>query len=170
MRLAFTRYLSGKPLESLDGIPLKEGFPMELYFMKTYLESLEFKSVSYYNCIRVYMTLMNLGRAFKLKPVLKTETITDPWSGTLPLISDEVHNQICKRLKIKDALVNWKSFHFTTKKGPNGPAMANSPKDLASLPQQTIDDLISIGGSELGSYVRRSFMRTPIKGLSFVEI
>jgi len=48
--------------------------------------------------------------------------------------------------------------------------MANSPKDLTSLSQSTIEDIISIGGDELGFHIRKAHMRTPIKGLSFIDI
>jgi len=169
-RLAFTRYLSGRPLEELETVPLIGGFPKELQFMVNYLETLDKDSDLYFITIKVFMTLFNIGRAFYLKPVLKTDTITDPWNGTLPCITDEVHNKICKRLHIKEASVQFKSFHFTTKKGPNGPAMANSPKDLASLPQSTINDIMLIGGDELSFQLKKCFMRTPIKNLSFLQI
>lgn len=48
--------------------------------------------------------------------------------------------------------------------------MANSPKDLATLPQSTINDLILIGGDVLESFIRKCHMQTPIKGLSFLKI
>jgi hypothetical protein len=48
--------------------------------------------------------------------------------------------------------------------------MANSPKDLTSLSHSTIEDIISIGGDELGFQIKKAHMQTPIKGLSFIEI
>jgi len=86
------------------------------------------------------------------------------------VITDKEHRHILKQLKIRPKDSFFKAFHFTTKKGPNGPAMANSIKDLTSLPQQTIEDIISMGGDELGVFIRKCFMRTPLRGLSFVEI
>lgn len=44
--------------------------------MITYLESLERGSDLYFITNKVYMTLFNIGRAFYLKPFLKTDTIT----------------------------------------------------------------------------------------------
>nr|UPW42113.1 MAG: putative RNA dependent RNA polymerase [Zhejiang mito-like virus 6] len=116
------------------------------------------------------MTLLSLGRAFKLPAKLDVSTIIEPWHGSLPNISDEEHRHILKKLKIRPKDSFFKAFHFTTKKGPNGPAMANSIKDLTSLPQQTIEDIISMGGDELGVFIRKCFMRTPLRGLSFIEI
>lgn len=116
------------------------------------------------------MTLLSIGRAFYGKPVLDTSTITDPWKGSLPDIPDYILRCICNRLGALPSDPVFEDFHFSTKTGPNGPAMATSPKDLASLPHSTIDDLTTIGGDLLGSYVEKCFMRTPIKGLSFIDI
>jgi len=77
--LAFTRFLSGKPLESLDGVALNSsGFPKQLEFMQDHLKSVENDSITYYNVLRVYNTLFSMGRAFHLPAVLKSDTITDP--------------------------------------------------------------------------------------------
>jgi hypothetical protein len=88
----------------------------------------------------------------------------------MPDITDTEHSMILKRLKIRPSDCHFNNFHFTTKKGPNGPAMANSIKDLSSLPQQTIEDIISMGGSKLGSVIHMNHMRTPLRGLSMIEI
>lgn len=88
----------------------------------------------------------------------------------MPDIGIADHQSICDSLNIRPAEPEFTEFHFSTKSGPNGPAMATSPLDLASLPHETIDDIISIGGDLLGSYVKKCTMRTPLKGLSFLEL
>jgi hypothetical protein len=59
---------------------------------------------------------------------------------------------------------------MSTKKGPNGPAMATSLTDLASLPQETIEDIISIGGSKLGYRINVNSIASPLRGLTMLQI
>jgi len=88
----------------------------------------------------------------------------------MPNISSEDFRNIMNRLRLSKADPVFRDFHFSTKKGPNGPAMATSPKDLASLPQKTIDNIITIGGDLLGSFIKKCHMPTPLGRLSFMEI
>lgn len=171
VRLSFTRWLCGSPVLKLDDtISLdSNGLCQENRLLVDYLNTCTERGTRT-EALRAIMTLLSLGRAFYSKAVLDTSTITDPWEGQEINLSDHQHNTILRWLKVKPADPAWQSFHFTTKKGPNGPALSNSPKDLTSLPQSAISDLLLIAGGGLWAWVSRSKQPTPIGRLSFLEI
>lgn len=124
LRLAYLRYLSGNPLRELSGVALdSSGFPKELVKWKLLQDPQD---------IRVLLTLLHVGRAFKIKAKLDTSTITSPSRGVRTL-DPEVINTICRTLGVYPADLDFKEFHFSTKSGPNGPAMATSLTDLYAL-------------------------------------
>lgn len=55
--------------------------------------------------------------------------------------------------------LDWRSFHFSTKSGPNGQAMAGSLKDLFSLPTQQVLNIKTQGGNNLAKRVMTLWSR-----------
>lgn len=76
VRLCFTKYLCDQPLSDLDGISMKDGIP---FVIKSFVDILKLTTIKddRVKLIRVILTLLTVGRAFKAKPVLDTSTITD---------------------------------------------------------------------------------------------
>jgi len=161
LRLSVLRYLSGNPLCELTGIALdSSGFPKELRGWKSDLDDPE--------VIRVLLTLLHVGRAFKTKAILDTDTITRPSLGVGTLDPDII-NVICRTLGVYPADLSFKEFHFSTKSGPNGPAMATSLTDLDALSPEQKTDICLLGGDVMQVAMRKPYMQTAL-GHSMAEI
>lgn len=144
-RLAVTRYISGEPLDILDGVRLKGGWPVWVNNLKVLLKDPE--------TIRYLLTLLTVLRDTRLKSVLLTDPITDEWKGVLPSITKREHLTILKELGITRKQVKWSRYHMSTKKGPSGQAIWTSISDLRALPDKLIDNIKSIAGSPLKSHI-----------------
>lgn len=160
LRLAILRYLSGNPLYELQSVALtSSGFPKELILWQSSLDNPE--------TVRVLLTLLNIGRAFKFRPILVTDTITSPSKG-IPQNEDTI-KVICKSLGVYPADLSWSDFHFSTKSGPNGPALASALTDLDALTPQQKEDIILLGGMALEIVMKKPFQPTGL-GYSMMEI
>jgi hypothetical protein len=62
----------------VDGISLDSGFPKEILEFRDILESEETPEDYRFMTIKVLMTLLSMGRAFKTPAVLDSSTITEP--------------------------------------------------------------------------------------------
>lgn len=160
VRLAVLRYLSGNPLYELEGVALdSSGFPKELSQWKDDLDNPQ--------SIRILLTLLTLGRAFKFKAILKLSTIEEPSKG-IPQNEDTI-KVICRSLGVYPQELSWTGFHFSTKSGPNGPALATSLTDLDALTPLQKEDIILLGGLALQVAMTKPFQPTGL-GYSMMEI
>jgi hypothetical protein len=145
-RLAVTRYLTGHPLDAIEGVALKEGWPVWLADLKvlTTKEAPELK---------LLMTLLISLRGIHLDPVLDVTPIISPWKGSDP-ITDREFNHACRQLGITSNIkVEWSKFHMSTKSGPLGQAILTSVTELTLLPQILIDNIRLVGGPKLGKVI-----------------
>jgi len=117
--------------------------------------------------IRILLTLLNVGRAFRFKAVLKLETIEEP-SKSIPL-SEVSISDACRSLGVYPQDISWTDFHFSTKSGPNGPALASSLTDLDAITPQQKEDIILLGGMALQVAMRKPLQPTGL-GYSMMEI
>lgn len=160
LRLAVLRYLSGNPLYELESVALdSSGFPKELSLWKSDLNDPQ--------TIRVLLTLLNVGRAFKFKAILKLDTIETPSKG-IPQNEDTI-KVICKTLGVYPQSLSWRDFHFSTKSGPNGPALASALTDLDAITPQQKEDIILLGGLALQVAMTKPYQPTGL-GYSMIEI
>jgi len=143
-RLAVTRYLCGEPLSVLEGVELKDGFPLWISrFKPALLDKDE---------LRVLMTLLVSLRSLQFKPVLDTSTITSPCLGT-DSISEKELNAACYALRISKRDISFSFPHMTTKRGPLGQALLTSITEVTLLTPQLIHNIIVLGGSKLASMI-----------------
>jgi hypothetical protein len=89
------------------------------------------------------------------KPTLDSSTITDEWAGSLPPMKEREIKHICRQLGIKEWTWKFKSYHYSTKSGPNGQALAASMADLKELPKELVDELLILGGNFVGSAINK---------------
>jgi len=143
-RLACTRYITGHPLESLDGVSLTAGWPDWLSELRPLIQTDE--------GIKVLFTLLVCLRSIHLDPVLDVSPITEPWKG-FSSISDREHRHAVRRLGIRPRELKWKSFHMSTKKGPLGQALLTAVTELSLLPLELIADIKLLGGDKLSRVI-----------------
>jgi len=96
--------------------------------------------------VRCILTLLTLGRQFNTKPVLDTHPIEDKWEGALPDFSAKELRHVLNSLGVRKWDWEWNKFHYSTKSGPNGQALASSKHDLSVLPEQLKEDIQLVGG------------------------
>jgi len=143
-RLAVTRYLTGHPLETLDGVALKGGWPVWLTSHKELIQTKD--------GIRLLMTLLISLRGIHLKPVLDVTPIISPWKGKDTITESEL-NHACQQLGIRPTKVGFEKFHMSTKSGPLGQAILTSVTELTILPQQLLENIRVLGGDTLGKII-----------------
>jgi len=143
-RLAVTRYLTGHPLTSLEGVALSNGWPNWLTELKPLIEN--------ESGLKILMTLLVSLRSIHLTPVLDTSPITKEWCG-FSSITDREFKHALRRLRISSRPVEWKSFHMSTKKGPLGQAILTAVTELTLLPSELISSITKLGGSKLSRVI-----------------
>lgn len=143
-RLAVTRYLCGEPLSVLEGVELKDGFPLWINRFKPALQDKDE--------IRVLMTLLVSLRSLTFKPILDTSTITSECLGK-DTISESELNAACYALRISSRDISFSFPHMTTKRGPLGQALLTSITEVTLLTPQLIQNIIVLGGSKLASMI-----------------
>nr|UJQ92506.1 MAG: putative RNA-dependent RNA polymerase [Mitoviridae sp.] len=144
-RLCVTRFISGSKLERLEGVKLRDGWPMWINNLKTLLSNPEE--------IRVLLTLLTVLRHETLSPELDIQPIISGSNYTDPNVSRSEHKKICRELGISKRSCRWSHFHMSTKKGPNAQAIWSSVFDLSALPEQLIKDITLIAGSPLREHI-----------------
>nr|WSP06968.1 RdRp [Gnomoniopsis castaneae mitovirus 1] len=126
-RLAFTRWLCGRPLSGHVGCPiLKNGLP-KVIPKEVRIQLVETKDV---NLIKVVMTMLQVGRYFKGGKPVDLTSITDGSYPKLPRDSEII--LALRRLGVKpkaERPSEWK-FRWITTAGPNGPSIASCLQDL----------------------------------------
>jgi len=141
-RLAVTRYLCGEPLSTLEGVELKDGFPLWIIRFKPALQDRDE--------LRVLMTLLVSLRSLMFKPVLDTSTITAPCLAQ-DTISESELNAACYALRIFKRDVGFSFPHMTTKRGPLGQALLTSITEVTLLTPELMHNIVALGGSKLAS-------------------
>jgi len=128
VRLCFTRYIAGCPLERLEGVSLnKHGLPEKFYFLHKYVlkgGTLE---------KRFLLTLLTVTRSLTLDPEGDLEPIISPWKGHLPEDIGRFSKSGRKSLRLRKILWFWKQPHPSAKSGPNGHAILTSSFDADLL-------------------------------------
>lgn len=145
-RLAVTRYITGHPLDAVEGVALKEGWPVWLSNLKVLT-----------SCgpagLKLLMTLLVSLRSIRLDAVLDVTPIVSPWKGS-DSITEREFNHACRQLGITPKpKTGWSRFHMSTKSGPLGQAILTSVTELTLLPQQLLDNIRVLGGDKLGRVI-----------------
>nr|QXP49789.1 RNA-dependent RNA polymerase [araluen mito-like virus] len=150
IRLTFLRYISGNPLTQYEGVTLnKYGFPSKI----RRLLSLDLQNP---DILKMCLTLLTILRDTRAPAILDRGPIETIWGGNIPEAFKDMHKQVCSDLHINKChmkAVEWNRFHFTTKMGPNGPALFSSDLDFEALP----DYYISILGLMSGRLLEAKF-------------
>jgi len=145
-RLIATRYISGTPLCKLDGIKIKDGWAARFIYLKSYTSSPE--------GIRWLLTLLTVFRDVILPPEVDLNPITDKFAGKRLRTSKSLHHNICRELGIRSRYtVKWSNYHWSTKKGPIGQALASSIYDFFALPPELYGYIALMGDSPLKSHM-----------------
>nr|WNM95030.1 MAG: RNA-dependent RNA polymerase [Diaporthe gulyae mitovirus 2] len=126
-RLAFTRWLCGRPLSGHVGCPiLKNGLPkvipkeVRLHIMRT-------KDI---NLIKAAMTMLQIGRYFKGGKPIDLTSITEGSNPVLP--KDPEILLALRKLGLEPGIERpseWR-FQWITTAGPNGPSISSCLQDL----------------------------------------
>lgn len=148
VRLIFTRWLSGHPISD----------PSENRILKPWISLIKSDPDRYFQRLKCLMTLLTIGRAFRTPAKLDLETIISESKEQSDITSEELL-EAARRLKIKKGECYFKSFHLSTKSGPNGPAMATAIVDLATLDLNTKHYISLVGGDVLEYAMRKPFMQ-----------
>lgn len=126
-RLAFTRWLCGKPLTGNVGAPIaKNGLPKVIPVI---VRSKLLKDPDDF-LIKAVITVLSIGRYFKGGKPVDYESITAPSTPILP--KDGEILLALKKMKVevgRDIPSEWK-FSWITTAGPNGPSISSSLQDL----------------------------------------
>lgn len=143
-RLAVTRYLTGHPLDAVEGVALKDGWPVWLSDLRELTSSPQ--------GIKLLLTLLVSLRGIHLDAVLDVTPIISPWKGTDSVTEKEL-NHACRQLGIRSTKVEFSRFHMSTKSGPLGQAILTSLSELALLPKELIENIQLLAGGKLGSMI-----------------
>lgn len=140
-----TRFISGSPIAEFEGVRLtKSHWP---HWLRKWTK-LDLTNAA---IIRYLLTLLTAFRGLRFKAVLDTSPITSPFAGRLPNVTGMTHRLLMKWLGVSNSECSFKTFHMSTKSGPNGQAILTSMTDIQSLPPNLICDIKAVGGSSLES-------------------
>jgi hypothetical protein len=144
-RLAFTRYLSGNPLDTTPGNGVQldsSGLPQG-----TGLEEL-FRDMDHPK-VRLGMTLLAISRILPGWKSPDLSPITDPPKSDKLSYYGLALSGIVKELGWTLPRPCWDGCHTTTKAGPNAQALVSSVEDAHLLTDSEISNLRILGGDEL---------------------
>lgn len=143
-RLAVTRYITGHPLDAVDQVALKNGWPVWLSDLKVLTSSPQ--------GIKLLLTLLVSLRGIHLDAVLDVTPIVAPWKGS-DSITEKEFNHAARQLGIKSTKVEFSRFHMSTKSGPLGQAILTSVSELTLLPKELLDNIQVLAGGSLGEKI-----------------
>jgi hypothetical protein len=154
LRTSLLNYLSGN-LVKVKGVRItKDGIPRVL--VPLILESSYGKFPA--SRLQIILTILFSTRGLKLGRIADLTPIISP-GETLPENIGKYSHSFWKELgyrsntqKVPRSL-NFKSYHFTTKAGPNGHALAKSLCDLYSLPIDLIESIKIVGGKVISDRI-----------------
>lgn len=147
MRLMVVRYIAGKPIYPKSIKTNRYGLPSILPLMRLLIkkDKVAIKSV---------MTLLSISKLIKWWPEKADyEPITKVPSTTLNLhIEGLVIGKVLKQKGINLNLPDWKRYHVSYSKGPNGPAVLSSLWELFIIyrdNKELYKDISTLGGDDL---------------------
>lgn len=143
-RLAVTRFITGHPLGAVEGVALKDGWPVWLSDLKVL--------TSNHLGIKLLLTLLVSLRGIHLDAVLDVTPIVSPWKGS-DSITEKEFNHACRQLGIRSTKVEFSRFHMSTKSGPLGQAILTSVSELTLLPKELLDNIQVLAGGSLGEKI-----------------
>jgi hypothetical protein len=143
-RLAVTRYITGHPLDAVEQVALKEGWPVWLSDLKVLASTPQ--------GIKLLLTLLVSLRGIHLDAVLDVTPIVAPWKGS-DSITEKEFNHAARQLGIRPTKVEFSRFHMSTKSGPLGQAILTSVSELTLLPLELIDKIQLLAGGSLGEKI-----------------
>lgn len=143
-RLAVTRYITGHPLDAVEGVALKGGWPVWLADLKELTSSPQ--------GIKLLLTLLVCLRGIHLDAVLDVTPIISPWEGS-DSITEKEFNHACRQLGIRSTKAEFSRFHMSTKSGPLGQAILTSVSELTLLPLELVDNIRLLAGGDLGKKI-----------------
>jgi len=143
LRLIVTRYISGSPYHPNETLGLtRDKLPKALGPMKEWIRSGDPDK------LRAALTLLNISRWLSgpyPDPDLTPIEEAPKGQTVLPVAPiQRILNDFGICLKPQ-----WKSFHWSTKAGPHGPALWTALSDLQVLPATLKEDIYTLGGSKL---------------------
>jgi hypothetical protein len=149
IQLHVTKYLSGNPSRTPDGVSLainKRGIPVSLGILQELIDSKDVKQ------LRLLYTLLNVRRVWEFKSNPNLEPIRLLHHGS-SFLEAEV-TAVVKDLGWKLPQPHWVDPHLSTKAGPNGIATLSSIEDRHAIPDGLGQDLSILGGSNFLSYFK----------------
>jgi len=144
-RLCVTRFITGHPLDAVEGIALDAGWPVWLSDLKPLITTTD--------GIKLLMTLLVSFRGVRLTPKLDTTPIISPWKGSDTITVREFSHAMRQLGIPRSTKVGWSGFHMSTKSGPLGQAILTSVTELTLLPQELMQSIIVLGGDKLGKVI-----------------
>lgn len=155
IRLHVIRYLASDPLfKSKINLGLnKKGLPKKLGPLMGLVLSGDPKDR------RLLLTILNISRCFPEKLYKEdTKPITDPWLGNEPNWGEygyEVYQALTLLgLQTQSPPPQWRDYHLSLKKGPNGQATLSSITDLSYIDEESMQDLITLGGTSFAQQIK----------------
>lgn len=150
-QLAILRFLEGRPMQSPSGFSMtKDGLPNLVKEFHPHIRRGDLTA------IKAVLSVLQSTRLLKGGKPIDTTTITGAWTGHIPIDLVYAIPAFCKKLKYQNGLKSdWTKYHFTTKAGPNGPAMATCLHDWRALTPNMKADICTLGGPELTREIQR---------------
>jgi hypothetical protein len=93
------------------------------------------------------------SRVFRTGKGVDTSSITDPFKGSVNGFGR--YTEFWRELGYRPSQrwlptgLAWRSFHLSTKAGPNGHALCTALNDLYSLPTSLVLNIMTLGGDDL---------------------
>lgn len=131
LRLHATKWIAGEPIISPSPYRIrtdKSGWPICIKFLKPDLEDLQ--------GYKVILTMLSIIRAFEGGTPEDLTPIEEPWKGSVRDSLYRYSRTFSRRVR-RSNLKPW-SFHFTTKIGPNGHALATAISDASVMSPDVI--------------------------------
>lgn len=99
--------------------------------------------------IRYLLTVLSSLRSIMVDPVVDVSPIEKPYGGSIHQIDRRVLQRILHSMGFRlfeGSKVCWDRFHFTTKSGPNGPALISSVREFGLAYFTFGRELSTLGG------------------------
>jgi hypothetical protein len=164
-RLALTKYLAGEPLVPPVGVSLTHD-KIPKIFRKELRDLIRARNP---RGVSMCLTLLSSTRILLGGKPVDYSPIVDPWKGKIPRDVESFIPKFCKWACDQPIPTDWDSFHFTTKAGPNGPAIAGSVADFEAMPESLLSNVCTLGGEPLDAILFFYVYRKGTKVLDFLK-
>jgi len=164
VRLSYYLYLSGEHLtKKVPGVlTTREGFPIILKPWIDFSKELHISDPVFVTGLRLVNTLLSSTRALSKGKKPDLDSIMTP-----PIVVTHYEGKadfdFWRILGLRPSteprvpkVLNFRNFHFSSKSGPNGPALGSSIADLnlISLNKRLLDSICIVGGPKLEHRIR----------------